>query len=162
MKWWKWAIPLAAAAAIPFTGGLSALGLGGGGAAAGAAGAAGAVGAAHAGLTLGELAMLGSGAASAATGIYGAHVQAKTARNASQVDQQNNAALIDYYKSKDVQDQQRYDQEQLLKKQQWDAEQARRAPYRDASLAALAGYRPTPYTPAPMNPMSLGALARRG
>lgn len=69
MSFWKWAIPIGAAAAIPFTGGLSALGLGG--ASAGAAG-----------MSASTALALGSGAATGIAGLYGAHKQAQSSDQA--------------------------------------------------------------------------------
>lgn len=160
MKWWKWAVPLAAAVAAPFTFGGSLAGMFGAGGAAAATG-----GATAGGLTLGQLAGYGAltGGIQAATGIYGAHAQSSAANKAAQLSQQGNDAMIAYLKQKDEEDKRRYEEEQRLKKEQWDADQARRAPFREA--AAWAAQAPPPvYQPAPMNPMAmtLGGLARRG
>jgi hypothetical protein len=141
VKWWKWAIPAAAAIAAPFTfgGSLAALGI-------------------HGGMTLGELATLGAGGAQAITGIVGANKQASANRTATAEQGREYDTTQKYLQAQADEDRRRYEQEQAMKKAAWDTYQSNRQPYRDASLAALAGYRPTPYQGPPQG-QSLAQLA---
>jgi hypothetical protein len=142
MSWWKWAIPIGAAVAAPFTfgGSLAALGMGG----AAAAGTAGASSAA----TIGG--MLGAAGIGAAGNIYGAHAAAKSNDKGAALQAKANADALDFAK------------------QQYAAEEARRAPFR-AMANSIGAWQmrgspmaPPPPGPTPIRAGTIGSLIPRG
>lgn len=151
MSWWKWAIPIAAAAAVPFTfgGSLGLAGLGGGAAAAGGGAAAG--GAAAGGLGAGTIgAMLGSAGIGAAGNIYGAHAAASSNNKGAALQAKANADALQFAK------------------QQYAAEEARRAPFRAMANSINAWQMkgspmaPPPPGPKPIRAGTIGSLIPRG